>query len=227
MMPSVLITGAGRGLGLEFARQYAAEGWRIHACLRDPAKAGALKAIKGDLTIHRLDPCDETQVAALAKALGAEGIDLLVNNAGTYGPRDGAVEKIPYDQWLEVFRLNSIAPLKLARAFLKPVAASRGRVMVFITSIMGSTTQASSGAYPYRMSKAALNMGVKSLAPEFAQRGITAVLFHPGWVRTDMGGAGATLDPTTSIAGMRKVIARLTPADNGRFLSYDGSELPW
>jgi NAD(P)-dependent dehydrogenase (short-subunit alcohol dehydrogenase family) len=226
-MPSVLITGAGRGLGLEFAKQYAAEGWRVHASLRDPAKAGPLKALKGDIAIHRLDPGDDKEVAALAKGFAQEPIDLLINNAGTYGPREDAVAKIPYDGWLEVFRVNSIAPLKLATAFIPPVAASERRLMVFITSLMGSIAQTSGGSYPYRMSKAALNMGVKALSGDFAQQGITAVVMHPGWVRTDMGGSGAPLDPPTSIAGMRKVIAGLQKSDNARYLSYDGSQLPW
>jgi NAD(P)-dependent dehydrogenase (short-subunit alcohol dehydrogenase family) len=226
-MPTVLITGAGRGLGLEFTRQYAEAGWRVHACLRDPAGAKALTAIKGDVAIHELDPNDAGEIAALAKALGQEAIDLLINNAGSYGPRAGSVEKIEDEGWLEVFRLNSIAPLKVAMALAERVAASRRRLMIFITSQMGSIADASTGSHPYRMSKAALNMGVKLLSLELKPRGITCLLLHPGWVKTDMGGAGATLTPPASIAGMRKVIEKLGTADNGRFLNYAGEEVPW
>ena len=226
-MPNVLITGAGRGLGLEFARQYAADGWRVQACLRDPSKAAALQAIKGNVTIQELDPCNPAQVAALGKSPGGAPIDLLINNAGTYGPREDNVAKIGYEDWLETFRLNSIAPLKVAAALADRVAASERKLMVFITSLMGSIERLTPGAYPYRMSKAALNAGVKGLSQELAPRGITMIVIHPGWVQTDMGGPTAPVKPTDSIAGMRSVIAKVGKKDNGRFFGYDGESIPW
>lgn len=226
-MPTVTITGAGRGLGLEFARQYAKDGWRVHACLRDPAKAGPLKALGGEVVVHRLDPGNRREIADLAKALGGEPVDVLINNAGIYGPRDVSIEDASDADWLEVFRVNTIAPLRVATALADRVAASQRKVMAFITSRMGSIADISSGAHPYRTSKAALNAGVRILSLELAGRGITCVVLHPGWVRTDMGGPSAAIDPATSIAGMRGVIAKLGRADNGRFLNYDGGEIPW
>ena len=223
-MPTVLITGAGRGLGLEFARQYAADGWRVHACARRPE---SLAKLKGDIVIHALDVRDGGQIAALEKALGNEAIDLLINNAGIYGPRADSLLKVRDEEWLEVFHVNSVAPLRVALALADRVAKSKLKLMVFITSQMGSIARIGAGSVPYRMSKAALNAGARGLSLELAGRGITSVVFHPGWVRTDMGGRGAALDPKTSISSMRAAIARLKPSDNGRFLNYDGAEIPW
>jgi len=220
---TVLITGAGRGLGLEFARQYAAQGWRVHACARRPESLAQLE----DVVAHPLDVRDARQIEALAAALAGEAIDLLINNAGIYGPRTDSLRKLRDEEWLEVFRVNAIAPLRIASALADNVAKSKMRLMVFITSQMGSIARAGAGAHPYRMSKAALNAGVRVLSLELAGRGITCVVLHPGWVRTDMGGPSGAIDPTTSIAAMRTVIAGLKPSDNGRFLAYDGAEMPW
>lgn len=226
-MPSILITGAGRGLGLEFSRQYAAEGWRVHATCRDPEKAAALDKLKGKIVVHRLDVRSAPQIAALKSALGGEPIEILVNNAGIYGPRGGAIAQIDDEVWLDVLHTNAVAPLRIADALADNVAKSEKRLMVFITSTMGSLARSAAGAQPYRMSKAALNAGVRSLSLDLEARGIVCVLLSPGWVRTDMGGRGATIEPKASIGGMRTVIARLTPSDNGRFLGFDGSEIPW
>ena len=223
-MPTVLITGAGRGLGLEFARQYAADGWRVHACARRPDAAAGLK---GEVVIHPLDVCDAGQIAALRDVLADEAIDLLINNAGIYGPRVTSTAEVSDADWLEVFHVNSVAPLRVASALAENVARSRMKLMVFITSQMGSIARIGADARPYRMSKAALNAGVRGLSLELVGRGITSVVFHPGWVRTDMGGAGAALDSKTSITNMRAVIAKLKASDNGRFLNYDGAEIPW
>jgi NAD(P)-dependent dehydrogenase (short-subunit alcohol dehydrogenase family) len=226
-MPTVLITGAGRGLGLEFARQYLADGWRVHACCREPARAAALKAFEGDVIRHALDMRDQKAIAALGDALGDEAIDVLINNAGIYGPRGQSFAAIPDKEWLDVFHVNSIAPLRVADALADNVAKSKLKRMVFITSQMGSIARINGGAHPYRMSKAALNAGVRTLSLELEGRGIVSVVLHPGWVRTDMGGAGAPLEPKVSIEGMRAVIARLKPSDNGRFYGYGGDEIPW
>lgn len=226
-MPSILITGAGRGLGLEFARQYAAEGWRVHATCRDPEKAAALDKLKGKVVAHRLDVRAAPQIAALKSALGGEPLEILINNAGVYGPRGQAIAQIEDEAWLDVLHTNAVAPLRIADALADNVAKSEKKCMVFITSTMGSIARIAAGAQPYRMSKAALNAGVRSLSLELEPRGITCVLLHPGWVRTDMGGRGANIEPKASIEGMRAVIARLTPSDNGRFLGFDGSEIPW
>ncbi|MBI4182532.1 MAG: SDR family oxidoreductase [Proteobacteria bacterium] len=227
-MPTTLITGANRGIGLEFARQYAAEGWRVLACCRAPERAEALGALGGDIRIERLDVTDFAGLGALAARLSAERIDLLVNNAGVYGPRDVALGQVDPAAWLDVLRTNAVAPLKVAEAFREQVAASEGRTIVAITSHMGSIgDNGSGGAYIYRSSKAALNAAMRSLAIDLGARGITVAVLHPGWVKTDMGGPGAAIAPETSVAGMRRVIARLSLADSGRFFNYDGTAIPW
>lgn len=224
-MPTVLITGAGRGLGLEFARQYAADGWHVIACVRNPDKAEALKKIKGEVTVERLDVVDESHIKALAARLKGQSIDLLINNAGIYGPRGGHNDT---KSWLEVFNVNAIAPYHLAEALAPLVAKSKHKTIVNITSQMGSVASTSSAdSTIYRSSKAALNMVMKGLSHGLKDQGITVVLFHPGWVKTDMGGSGAPLEAPDSIGAMRKVIARLTAADSGKFFNYDGKPLPW
>ena len=226
-MPTMLITGANRGLGLEFARQYAADGWRVIATCRDPAKAGDLKAISA-VEIHALDVADMAAGAALAQNLRGTAIDLLLNNAGVYGPKGQALGNLDPEAWLDVLRINSIAPLKLAEAFLPHLRAGKGKTAAFVTSLMGSIADNTSGHYyAYRSSKAALNAAVKSFAVDTSAEGLIAVLLHPGWVQTDMGGPNAPVTPRESISGMRKVLARVTQKDSGGFFAYDGQRLPW
>ena len=226
-MPTVLITGANRGIGLEFARVFAADGWNVHACCRQPEKAAKLKALAGEVSVHRLDVTNGLQVAGLARELAEEPIDLLLNNAGIYGPRTGFAQT-DYDEWAPVFQVNVMAPLRMAERFVRQVAGSERKLIANISSKMGSIgDNARGGSYIYRSSKAALNMVVKSLSIDLAGRGIAVVAFHPGWVQTDMGGPEASLTVAESVAGMRAVIEHLGPADNGKFFNYDGSEIPW
>ncbi len=226
-MPTVLMTGANRGLGLEFARSYATDGWRVHACCRHPEKAKALKAVEGDLVVHKLDITDGLRVAGLARELADDAIDVLLNNAGVYGPRSGFGET-DFDDWLDVLKINTIAPLRMAERFVEHVARSERKLIVSVSSGMGSIAMNDAGGhYPYRASKAALNMVVKGLSADLAARGIIAVALSPGWVQTDMGGSSAELTPEESVAGMRAVIDGLTPADSGRFLNYQGEDRPW
>jgi NAD(P)-dependent dehydrogenase (short-subunit alcohol dehydrogenase family) len=226
-MPTVLITGANRGLGLEFAAQYAADGYVVHAACRKPAEATELRAVGRGIRVHRMDVTVPEEVAALAGLLQGEPIDLLVNNAGVYGPRDYGLGDIDFAAWERVLRINALAPLRVAEAFVEHVARSELRRMPFITSRLGSIAENSGGGYIYRSSKATLNAAVRSLAGDLKSRRIIAVLIHPGWVQTDMGGSGATLRAAESVAAMRRVFARLTPDDNGRFFNYDGAMLPW
>jgi len=226
-MPSVLVTGSNRGIGLEFVRQYAAEGWRVHAACRRPEAARELAAVEGDVAIHRLDVADDRQIAALAEGLGGEAIDVLINNAGVGGPREGFGET-DTATWLEVFRVNTIAPVHMAERFIEHLMRGRRKLIVGLTSRMGSIADNTGGGYYiYRSSKAALNAAMKSLAIDLAPRGVAAVVFHPGWVKTDMGGPGAQITPQASVAGMRTKIATLGPADSGCFFNYDGKPLPW
>lgn len=223
-MPTVLITGASRGLGLEFARQYAADGWQVIACCRNPDKAEALRKIQGDISIERLDVVDDGQIKELAGHLKGRSIDLLINNAGIYGPRGAQVDT---KSWLEVFQVNTIAPYHITEALAPLVAKSKQKTIVNITSLMGSVASSSGGSPIYRSSKAALNMVMKGLSNTLRSDGVTVVLFHPGVVQTGMGGTGAPLKTPDSVGSLRKVIGRLTVADSGKFYNYDGTPLPW
>ncbi len=232
-MPSVLITGANRGLGLAFAKQYAAAGWRVHAACRTPNGADTLNAVAattgGQVTVYSLDVGDGDSVAALASDLHGEAIDVLLNNAGTYLGKQRGFGETDYDDWLETLRINTCAPLRMVEALIANVAASERRQIICISSKMGSMADNTTdgGAYLYRSSKAALNAVVRSLTVDLADRGVTVVAFHPGWVSTDMGGHGAPVTPRLSVHGMREVIDRLTATDSGRFLDYQGAEIPW
>ncbi len=224
-MTTIMITGASRGLGLEFARQFYNEGCRVIATCRNPKDANALNAI-GDIDVHALDVTDDKNVATLADNLRGENIDILINNAGVIGQRDG-FGKLDYDIWAETMDTNVFGPMRVAEAFRDNVMNSEKKQMIFITSRMGSITEAVPNAYVYRSSKAALNMAVKCLSGELAEQGLIAVLFHPGHVQTDMGGQAAPVTPQKSIEGMKNQIVGLTRDDNGRFLSYDGHQIPW
>ncbi|MCZ6764191.1 MAG: SDR family oxidoreductase [Alphaproteobacteria bacterium] len=232
-MPSILITGANRGLGLAFAKQYAAAGWRVYAACRAPDDAATLNAVAattgGQVSVHGLDIGDGGSVAALAAILGYEPLDVLLNNAGIYLGKQQGFGETDYDEWQETLRINTLAPLRMVEALIDNVTASERKQLVFISSKMGSMADNvhSGGAYLYRSSKAALNAVVRSLTVDLAGRGVTVVAFHPGWVSTDMGGHEAPVTPAASVHGMREVIERLKPADSGRFLDHQGAEVPW
>ncbi len=225
-MPTVLISGANRGLGLEFARQYVEAGWNVIATCRDPAKADALRGLGTKLAIHRLDVTDFPAVNALARKLADASIDVLIANAGVMGVRDMKPEAVDSAGWARVFTVNTMAPLALAGAFRAQVARSEQRKMVAITSRLGSIASNNEGGmYTYRSSKAALNAVWRSFAIDHPD--VVAALLHPGWVRTDMGGPQASLAPEESVSAMRRVIAGLAQADSGHFYNYDGSSIPW
>ena len=224
-MTTIMITGASRGLGLEFARQFYNEECRVIATCRSPKDANELNAI-GDIDVHSLDVTDDKSVTTLADKLRGENIDILINNAGVIGQRDG-FGRIDYDIWAETMDTNVFGPMRVAEAFRDNVMNSYKKQMIFITSRMGSITEAVPNAYVYRSSKAALNMAVKCLSAELGEQGLIAVLFHPGHVQTDMGGQAAPVTPQKSIEGMKNQIVALTRDDNGRFLSYDGRQIPW
>ncbi|ESZ85490.1 MAG: short-chain dehydrogenase [Blastomonas sp. CACIA14H2] len=220
-MPTVLITGANRGLGLEFARQYAADGWTVVATARNPQAAEALAATGAE--IHAYDALDPQALEGLQAAIGDRAIDVLIANAGILGPQQFDREK-----WSETFLANVIAPTELALRLKPNVLASDQRKMVALSSILGSiAANDSGGILAYRSSKAALNAAWRSLAIDWKDSGLTLAMIHPGWVQTDMGGPGAQIDPSTSIGGYRKVIARLSVADSGAFLDYQGNRLDW
>lgn len=226
-VPTVVITGANRGIGLAFARRFAGDGWRVHAAVRDPARAADLRALPGDVAVHPVDVTSDAQVAALADALGGAPVDLLINNAGIGGPRGLTLDTMDFDAWGEVLRVNALAPVRVLGALLPNLEAGRRKLVVNISSRMGSIEAAGGGGYLYRSSKAALNAAMRNIALDLAGRGLTIIMVHPGWVATDMGGAGAPVSPEDSVAGMLALIDRLTPGDNGRFFDYRGETIPW
>jgi NAD(P)-dependent dehydrogenase (short-subunit alcohol dehydrogenase family) len=219
-MKTVLITGAGRGIGLEFVRQYAAESWQVIATAR--SEAPELEAL--GVRVERLDMRDFAAVETFGRRITAEPLDLFIANVGmSAGPRiDSAPEA---EDALEVLAVNAIAPTLLARLLAPTLAAQRGR-MAAITSRMGSIGDSSGGYLGYRASKAALNAAWYGLAQEFGAR-VPLLLLHPGWVRTDMGGPNAQVPPAESVAGMRGLIEALRPEETGAFLDFRGDPIPW
>ncbi len=232
-MAAILVTGSNRGLGLEWAGQYAAAGWRVYATCRHPEEADALWRLSTahrNLSVHRLDVTHEEEIAALAGELAGEPIDILLNNAGVYLEKflDEPLDNIDYDSWEETFRVNTLGPMRVSAAFTEHVARSQHRLVVVITSHMGSIAEIStSGSYAYRSSKAALNAAMTGLSLALQPRGIGVLLLHPGWVQTRMGGPGATLTTHTSVSGMRKLVENFRLADTGHFYRFDGSTIPW
>jgi NAD(P)-dependent dehydrogenase (short-subunit alcohol dehydrogenase family) len=209
-MPTALITGSGRGLGKELARQYAADGWKVIGTQR-----------------RDMDMTDRKQISMFAKKLKGEPIDLLFCNAGITGRKGMSPGSFDFDAWEEILRVNLLGAAAVAEAFLDNVAASERRVIAMMSSRLGSISESSGMTLPYSTSKAALNMLVKGLAATLAARDIIVVALSPGWVRTDMGGEQAPLSPEKSVQGLRSVIERLTQVDSGRFFSHDGAEIPW
>ena len=228
MSSVVLVTGAGRGIGLELARRYAAGGWTVLATARDAGRVAALRALPGRVEVLGLEVTDPDSVAALARGLEGRAIDLLINNAGIYGPDNPELGGLDYAAWERVLAVNTLGPLRVTEALLPNLRAGKGRTVASLTSLMGSIGEnTGGGALFYRSSKAALNAAMKSVAIALRPEGFTVVVLHPGWVRTDMGGPSAPLDTETSAAGLARVIGGLGPGDTGRFLNYDGRELPW
>ena len=236
-MPVVLITGTNRGLGLEFTRQYCAAGWQVIATCRDPAASPELAALRREhasLELHALDVADFATIDRLATTLSGRPIDVLLNNAGVFGPRP-VDERDPrqtfgsmdYEIWASVLRVNLMAPMKMAEAFVEHVAASQQKKIVAISSSEGSIERAQGRIHAYRTSKAALNMLMRNLGRDLAGRGIITAAFCPGWIRTRMGGAAAPLEAPPSIEGVRRVIERLSAETSGQFWLWSGETLPW
>ncbi|MBT3550738.1 MAG: SDR family oxidoreductase [Rhodospirillaceae bacterium] len=227
-MATVLVTGSNRGIGLEFARQYAASGWRVIATCRNPDAAAELGAITGDIEVRKLDMMDLGAIDALAGDLDGTAIDVLLLNAGINpqpeAPPSGGTD---YVAWADAFRTNTMAPLRAAVAFAEHVTSSEQKVIASISSGNASIERNPGGNYVYRSTKAALNLCMSGLSKEFKDRGTTIIMLSPGWVRTDMGGPNAARSPEESISDMRAIIEGLGPEDNGRFVHYDGTDVPW
>lgn len=237
-MPTTLITGAGRGLGLEFTRQYAADGWRVFAACRDPAGASALRDIEagaeGRVRVLALDVTDHDRIESLARELAGETIDLLLNNAGVMEPHEITFGNMDYGMWEDIFEINLLAPSHMAEAFVDHVAGSGRKLIVTLSSGLGSMSLNESGSrlapgnlYMYRTSKAAVNMVMHGLSFELKDRGVTSVVVSPGHVRTDMGGPKAGLGPEESITALRKLMDGLSIVDSGKFYYYNGDDHLW
>jgi NAD(P)-dependent dehydrogenase (short-subunit alcohol dehydrogenase family) len=218
-MPTVLITGANRGIGLELARQYAADGWDVVATARQSGEE--LDAL--NVRVERLDMGDADAVTSFGDRIGG-ALDLLIANAGTNHPMNGETAE-DARAWQQMMMVNAIGPYMLGRGLLPRM--SNGGKMIAVSSGMGSIAENSGGWVPYRTSKAALNMAWSNLALEAKRAGVTAVVVSPGWVKTRMGGAGAELTPEQSVDDLRALFERLTIEDSGRFLRRNGSEIPW
>lgn len=231
-MHTLLVTGASRGLGLEFCRQYAEAGWRVIAACRNPESAKTLQGLAKrhpSVEIYALDVADHAGIDRLAGQLQGRAIDVLLNNAGVYGDSDSNdFGRIDYGLWEQALRVNTLGPVKMAEAFLPHVERGERKLMVAVTSLMGSMADNSSGhSLMYRSSKAALNAAVRSLALDLRPRGVGLLLVHPGWVKTDMGGTNAPLLPEESVRGMRQLVENFDLRHSGDFVNYLGKPLPW
>ena len=231
-MQSILITGCNRGLGLEWVRLYAQQGWQVFATCRNPNKANELHSIAkkyNNVIIYQLDVTNHNETVALAKELSVYAIDILINNAGVYlDKNNSSIGSLDYKSWEETFRVNTLGPIRVSEAFLQHITASEKRLIVNISSHMGSIADIqTTGSYYYRSSKAALNAAMKSLSIELRSKNIGVLLLHPGWVQTDLGGKNATLTTKQSVLSMHDVIEQFSIEKTGKFIRYDGFPMPW
>ncbi len=222
---TVLITGANRGIGLEYARAYRELGYQVIGTARRPEQANELR--EAGARVEQLDVTDAASVAALAERLDGVAIDILINNAGIFDRADVSLDKIDFDTMERTFRVNAFGPLRVTQALLPNLRAGKDKRIVNMSSQMGSIENSSGRWYAYRASKTALNQFTKSLSVELAPEGFVVVALHPGWVRTDMGGENATYSTDESVAGLVKVIGELDSERNGRFFDFEGKTIPW
>ena len=231
---AVVVTGAGAGIGRAIAIRMAKEGYAVAVVDVDADRADRvaqeIRMESGSAEAITCDVGDKAQVFHMVeKAAQVVGeIDLLINNAGIYGGERQSFGDIDYAQWARVLEVNTLGPYRVSTALANQVGNSEQRLMVNVSSAMGSIERYTTGGhYIYRSSKAALNMVTVNLAHDLRSRGITVLSVHPGWVRTDMGGSSADISTQTSAAGLRQLISNATIEDSGRFFSWDGSALPW
>ncbi|HJO92724.1 MAG TPA: SDR family oxidoreductase [Victivallales bacterium] len=231
-MKTALITGTNRGLGLEFVKQYLNSGWNVIACCRKPDDAKELNQLKFDFTeeldIYGLDVSNLSAITNFADCLRITPIDLLISNAGMYGSQLNSFGNVDYENWIETFKVNTMAGLKIAESFVDHIACSTDKKLIFVTSQMGSIDDnGSGGSYIYRSTKCALNAVVKSLSVDLRSRNITVSTIHPGWVLTDMGGPNALISVEESVSEMKRTIDELSIEVSGNFLNYDGNTILW
>jgi NAD(P)-dependent dehydrogenase (short-subunit alcohol dehydrogenase family) len=231
MMSRYVVTGTNRGIGLEFVRQLLSQGHTVVATARDPGSVPALQALLGansKLSLLPLDLSDENSINTFAGLAGATPVDVLINNAGIYGPRQASLGQLRTADWEEVMLVDLIAPLMLTQALLPALRRGTDKRIAFLSSIMGSIADNSGGgAYLYRSAKAGLNQAVKSLSVDLAKENFIVLPLHPGWVKTDMGGPNAMIDTHTSVTGLLQCIQSAGAAQSGKFLNYDGKTIAW
>ena len=225
---TVLITGTNRGLGLEFVKQFAIEGYQVIACARKINKKDELHQLQKKfktISICKLDIANFSSIDQFAK-LFKKPIDILINNAGVYP--DSSVDHVDYKSWLDAFKINTLAAFKMTKAFLPHLKKGQLKKIASLTSKMGSIDDNSGGGeYIYRSSKTALNMVMKSLSIDLKPYDLSVITLHPGWVRTDMGGPNGLIDVDESVAGMKRQIDKLTIRTSGQFIAYDGKKISW
>ena len=230
-MPTLLITGANRGIGLELCNQYLTEGWEVHACCRNPKKAKALNKLADKnkaLIVHELEVTNYEQMGALKKALKGKPVDILLNNAGVHAMGASQFGKTDNKAWEEAVAVNLVSPMKMMEHFVENVAISDKKIIASMSSKMGSMDDnGSGGAYAYRATKAALNAVMVSAAHDLRHLDITALILHPGWVRTDMGGPHGEISVEQSCAMLRRILGECDITDSGKFFDIDGSVIPW
>ena len=217
-MPTAAIIGASRGIGLELVKQYAARNWRVHATTRTPERPGALGEVVGDVHIHRLEVTDSAQQGELGAALRPEGIDVLIHNAGVIG-KGMSMEAVT--------RINTQAPIEVVEALMSSVIRSVEKKIALITSQVGARKGSKKSLGLYGDSKAALNDRFRALEQSWRAKGCLAVVIHPGWVRTDMGGASAPVSVEQSASGILQLMTNLDASRHGRFWTWDGHEHLW
>jgi NAD(P)-dependent dehydrogenase (short-subunit alcohol dehydrogenase family) len=228
-METIVITGANRGIGLELSRLFLQAGKQVVAACRRPDMAEDLRNLTGALEIYQLDASSGASIGAFAEQLKGRSIDVLINNAGVYGGQQQGLADMDYAEWLRTFEINTLAPLHLAASLLPNLKLAKRPRIVTVSSQMGAfnVPGMGGGMYAYRSSKAAVSKVMQTLAEDLQADGIIVCPVHPGWVRTDMGGAQATLSVEESGGGLFRLIDGLTPAQSGRFWRWDGSEHPW
>ena len=238
-MITIFVTGSNRGIGLEFVRQYAADGAEVIASCRNPSEAHELQNIAnasdGRVLLEKLDVVDPESIAVLAQKYSGKPIDILINNAGVIGPRDPNRERLKeqffgtlnYDAWQDVMNVNALGPIRVAEAFIENVASSTEKKIVMLSSTVGSIEEGPHPVFIYSTSKTALNKAVSVLAVALQDRGIIAALFCPGHVNTDLGGEDADVEVEDSVAGLRELIFGLTMDDSGTFTRYNGEIVAW
>ena len=228
----ILITGASRGIGLEMVRYGMEKGWNVLACCRNPQQAEKLLSMaqlsNGRVSVYVADMSELATIQALAYELRNESIDMLINNAGVYGSDRNSFGQVDALDWVETFKVNTIAPLKMSEAFIEQLSMGQNKVIACLSSKMGSMDDnTSGGSYIYRSSKAALNAVVKSMSIDLAEREIKCVVLHPGWVKTDMGGTNAEITTKESVSEIFNTLLSLKMKDSGRFIDIDGTDIAW